>query len=93
MAGAMENGTILSKRQLGRDRIRLLAAVSHLPDPQEEAQIALDGFNFATLTISDLCTGCGTCGKACPTGALKVREERSRDGILYYLLRAAVHWV
>lgn len=77
MARAMENGTTLSKRQLGRDRMRLLAAVSHLPDPPEEAQIALDGFNFATLTISDLCTSCGTCAKACPTGALKFEKNEA----------------
>ena len=74
MARTMGNGTAASRRQPGRDRMRMLSAVSHLPDPQERA-LASDGFNFATLTISELCTACGTCAKACPTEALKFEKD------------------
>ena len=30
----------------------------------------MTGLGFAALTISDACTACGACGRACPTGAL-----------------------
>ena len=69
MARAMENGMTSSKRQPGRDRLRLVSAVSHLPEPS--ATIDLHEFGFATLTISESCTACGACGKACPTEALR----------------------
>lgn len=68
MARAMENGVAAAERKWGRDRLRLLSAVSHLPEPLASAD--LHGFGFATLTISNECTACGACGKACPTQAL-----------------------
>jgi ferredoxin len=74
MARAMDNGAAASRRQPGRDRMRLLSAVSHLPDPQQQA-LASDGLDFATLTISETCTACGTCAKACPTEALKFEKN------------------
>lgn len=69
LARALENGVAGSKRQPGRDRLRLLSAMSHLPDPLSTAN--LDGLGFATLVISNACTACGSCGRACPTEALK----------------------
>jgi ferredoxin len=74
MARAMENGVASTARTPGRDRLRLLSAVSHLPESQP-TQIELDGFDFATLTISDSCTACGACAKACPTRALKFEKN------------------
>jgi formate hydrogenlyase subunit 6/NADH:ubiquinone oxidoreductase subunit I len=68
MARAMENGVTTSERKPGRDRMRLLAAVSHLPSIS--AQAPTNDLNFATLTISEACTACGACGRACPTQAL-----------------------
>lgn len=68
MARAMENGGTTSKRQPGRDRLRLVAAVSHLPSPS--TPVRLEGFDFATLTVSEACTACGACARACPTAAL-----------------------
>lgn len=73
MARAMENGVSESKRQPGRDRLRLLAAVSHLPEPSREAD--LHGLGFAALTVSDSCTACGACGRACPTAALHFEKD------------------
>jgi ferredoxin len=90
MARAMENSVTESKRQPGRDRLRLLSAVSHLPesslwsrtasspDSQELApalQNQLNGLYLATLTISESCTACGACGKACPTEALRFQKN------------------
>ncbi|RPJ20678.1 MAG: 4Fe-4S dicluster domain-containing protein, partial [Chloroflexi bacterium] len=73
MARAMENGVTASKRQPGRDRLRLLSAMSHSPEPATNADT--DGFGFATLTISESCTACGTCGRACPTEALRFEKN------------------
>lgn len=73
MARAMESGPVSSKRQPGRDRLRLLAALSHLSAPDDTPN--LEGFDFATLTISESCTACGACGKACPTEALRFQKN------------------
>lgn len=83
VARAMENGMTTFKRQPGRDRLRLLSAVSHLPSAQAAvlgggdaaSSGYLEGFNFATLTISDSCTACGACGRACPTEALHFEKN------------------
>lgn len=72
-ARAMEKGMSESKRQPGRDRLRLLSAVSHLSDPLSNAD--LDGFGFATLVISEDCTACGACGRACPTESLQFKKN------------------
>ena len=85
MARAMENGISTSQRKPGRDRMRLLSAVSHLPDPS--AHVDLKGFGFTTLTISDSCTACGSCGKACPTEA--IRFEKNEGEITYSILFSA----
>jgi len=81
LARAMENGVTTSKRQPGRDRMRLLSAVSHLPEPKAEAW--LHESYFATLTISESCTACGACGRACPTEAL--RFEKNDEAMTYSL--------
>jgi ferredoxin len=73
MARAVESGVSESKRQPGRDRLRLLAAVAHLPEPSRAAD--LHDLGFATLTISDACTACGACGKACPGDALRFEKN------------------
>jgi len=73
MARAMENGVTTAERKPGRDRLRLLSAVVHLPEPPASAD--LSGFDFATLSISESCTACGACGRACPTQALKFEKN------------------
>jgi ferredoxin len=75
MARAMENGMTTLNRQPGRDRLRTLSAVSHLSDPVPGAAVHLDGFGFAALRISDSCTACGACARACPTEALHFEKN------------------
>ncbi len=87
LARAMENGVTASKRQPGRDRLRLLSAVSHLPSAQAASSGYLEGFNFATLTISGSCTACGVCGRVCPTKAL--RFEKNDEAMTYSLTFSA----
>jgi ferredoxin len=73
MARAMERGAAGSSHQPGRDRLRLLAAIPHLGAPETEVEV--HGLGFAVLAISDTCTACGACGKACPTGALRYEKN------------------
>jgi ferredoxin len=75
VARAMENGITTPERKPGRDRLRLLAAVSHQGSAAAAPDNVIDGFYFATLNISDACTACGACGKACPTQALKFEKN------------------
>jgi Fe-S-cluster-containing hydrogenase component 2 len=89
MARAMENGVTDSKRKPGRDRLRLLAAVSHLAEPA--AEIDLRELSFATLTISESCTACSACGRACPTGAL--RFERNDGEMTFSISFSAQHCI
>jgi ferredoxin len=85
MARAMEKGVTASRHQPGRDRLRLLTAMSHLPEPPV-LQNELEGFDFATLTISVSCTACGACGRACPTEALcfEKNEEEMTFSISFF---------
>jgi ferredoxin len=54
-----------------RDRLRLLGAIAHLPDPVSTDISGLGGMGFATLSSSEDCVACGTCARACPTHALQ----------------------
>lgn len=75
MARAMEDGVTTSSRKPGRDRLRLLAAVSHLPEPSPDINLPLDGFGFAAIAVSEMCTACGACARICPTDALQFHKN------------------
>ena len=75
MARAMENGVRTSGRRPGRDRLRLLAGEEHLPALQYETSTKPGEFGFAVLTVTEACTACGACGRACPTDALKFEKD------------------
>ncbi len=83
MARAMENGEHSIGRRPGRDRMRVLGALTHLGAPQIELNVDVNPLDFATLTISEACTACGACGRACPTEALKF--EKSEDNTSFAL--------
>jgi len=70
MARAMENGARRAERQPGRDRMRLLTAVAHLPEPISPDDASLDALDFVSVKVSGDCTACGACAKACPADAL-----------------------
>ncbi len=91
MARAMEKGVAESTRELGSDRLRMLFGVSHLLEDPPQANLSLNGFSFATLTISEACTACGACSKACPTGALQFEKENEET--TFSILFSAQHCV
>jgi ferredoxin len=70
VARAMELETLLGDNQPGHDRLRLLGALKHLPEPSSSADPQLAAGNFATVSISEACTACGACARACPTSAI-----------------------
>jgi ferredoxin len=83
MARAMENGQASTSHNPGRDRMRLLTAVPHLPAPRTDIGLPLGSLRFAKITVSEACTACGVCGRACPTDALQF--EKNVEGTSYAL--------
>lgn len=81
LARAMEKGVVASGRQPGRDRLRMNSALSNRIE--SSSTVNLTGFGFANLTISEACTACGACGRACPTGAL--RFEKNNENATFSL--------
>ena len=79
MARAMENSASTSERRPGRDRLRLTGAVEHLPAWDAQTTADLDGFRFAAVHVSDACSACAACAKACPTGALTFHKKPGED--------------
>jgi Fe-S-cluster-containing hydrogenase component 2 len=93
LARAMENGVMITERKPGRDRLRVLSAVSHMnvADLPSTDKNRLEGFGFASLAISSECTACGACGRSCPTGAL--RFERDENGMTFSLSFSAQYCI
>jgi ferredoxin len=59
----------------GRDRLRLLYAVKHMPVSQPVHTGSLKDMDFAWVSVSELCTACGVCARICPTSALKFEKN------------------
>lgn len=74
LARAMEPDQAQKAKLAGRDRLRLLAAVAHLP-AISVIEAEMTGLGFAALTVSETCTACGVCEHACPTGALHLEKD------------------
>jgi ferredoxin len=66
-----EWATTPAERQPGRDRLRMVNALKHLPAPQLTHPGSLKGMDFAWGSVSDACTACGVCARICPTSALQ----------------------
>lgn len=85
LARAMENGVRAAGRRPGRDHSRLVGAAAHMPAAQEHTDVRLGALGFATVNISDSCSACGACGRACPTEALKceIDEEQTKFSLKF----------
>lgn len=64
---------------LSRERLRVLAALERLATEETAAAgPRLDGMGFASVSVSESCTACGTCARACPTDALQFQKKGMR---------------
>jgi ferredoxin len=80
-AVTQEDGT--AARRPARERQRVLNAIAHLPPRSEQAgEFVSTGPGFANVNISEDCTACGVCARACPTGALQFHQA---EGTRYRL--------
>ena len=75
VARAIEDVGAAASRRPGRDRLRLLGAVAHLPAPQLGYSGSLIDMDFAWVSVSETCTACGVCARACPTSALQFENN------------------
>ncbi len=75
MARAMQNGVRTIGRRPGRDRLRVLGAVSHLPGPEQATGVRMGELGFATVSIAEACSACAACARACPTEALQFQKD------------------
>ena len=83
IARVIQDEPTRSDHRPGRDRLRLLSAITRLPDPVSTNISDLGGMGFASLSSSEDCVACGTCARACPTHALQfVRTENDTAFIL-----------
>lgn len=74
MAREPEGEHVISGKQPFHERLRTLGSLQHLPPLTEST---LTGTlpaeaGFAIVYVDDACSACGTCGRACPAGALAV---------------------
>ena len=62
----------------GRDRRRILNSIRQFPIPEFDSEL-FNRDNFADLSISDTCTACGTCARACPTRAISFLIDKDES--------------
>lgn len=84
---AIESDHDANELRPNRDRLRMLGVASHLTEFAKGNMTSLAGMDFAWLSVTETCTACGVCGRACPTSALKF--EKSDDETTYSLVFSA----
>ena len=62
----------------GRDRRRILNSIRQFPTPEYDTELSI-GDDFANLSISETCTACGTCARACPTKAISFSIDQDEN--------------
>jgi len=77
MARAIENERTNPGHRPGRDRLRMLGAITHLPTPERTESLQLGEMNFAFLSASEACTACAVCARVCPTSALQFEKNKA----------------
>jgi formate hydrogenlyase subunit 6/NADH:ubiquinone oxidoreductase subunit I len=83
MARAIENEPTKAGRRPGRDHLRLMGAIAHLPAPQPGYTGSLNDLDFGWISVSEACTACAVCARACPTNALQF--EKNEDATSFTL--------
>ena len=62
----------------GRDRRRMINSMHQFPNPVNDLTLSNEE-TFGNLSVSETCTACGTCARACPTEAVLIsinKEEK-----------------
>jgi MinD superfamily P-loop ATPase len=83
VARSMEKHPDKPGKHPARTRQRILNALSHLDGPADPTA-SLAGLGFANLTVTEACTACRVCARACPTGALTFEQTDSTHYSLAY---------
>jgi ferredoxin len=93
MARAVTQDGATAAHRPSRERQRLTNAMAHLPTvpPQASESSSLPiGSGFASVSISEECTACGVCARACPTGALQFYQEGESHYRLMFAAQACI---
>lgn len=69
-ARALSNDHAAQERRPGREHLRTAVALTGLLKPDAQAERILENSGFGSVTVTDECTVCGSCARACPTEAL-----------------------
>jgi len=80
-SGVGDEGLDAPPRQhLAPDRQRIVDALGNLYRTQQTQEgVAITAPGFFQLTISEACTACGNCSRACPTEALLYQERDEKE--------------
>jgi len=91
MARAIENEDVSNNRGLGRNHLRILGAVAHLPAARTGYAGSVTDMDFARVSVSEVCTACAVCTRACPTNALQFEmNENETEYTLKFSARKCV---
>jgi len=81
----------IGNQRLSQDRRRIIAALVHFPEIEVvDESLTLDEMGFYGLSISEDCTACGVCGRACPTGALEFKTRNNAQFQLLFTSQACI---
>jgi ferredoxin len=91
IARSIEDGQPHSGHRPGRNHRRIVGAVAHLPVPDLTESIVFGELGFACLSVSEACTACGVCARACPTSAIKfIQNEKETTFTLALSVRNCI---
>jgi ferredoxin len=72
LSRTFDEGKSHSDHRPGRDRLRIISAISRFPAPDFNDGFGLGEMGFASLSVAIGCTACEACVRACPTRALTI---------------------
>ena len=75
IAHSIEKTKSGDNHQSGKDRRRIINAISHLSSLEVINDPILTGETYSIIKVSEACTACGVCVRACPTGALQFTTD------------------
>jgi ferredoxin len=85
MARMMSDNSSAGRHSLGRDRVRIISAISRFSEPKEALETTVEANNFTLLSVSEKCNACMACARACPTNALvfNLNDEKTLYSLIF----------